>query len=37
MELCITDKDGKLYDENTIKYVLIHEISHIINPLYGHG
>jgi hypothetical protein len=37
LELCITDENGKIYKENVIKYVLIHEISHIINPIYGHG
>ena len=37
MELCIKDKDGKVHKRNTIKYVLIHEISHMINIEYGHG
>lgn len=28
--LCIKDKNGKYYDENTLKMVLIHEITHVL-------
>ncbi len=37
LHLCLTDKNGNLYDENLVKYVLIHELSHIVDPVYGHG
>lgn len=26
-----------MHDSNTIKYVLVHEVSHMINIQYGHG
>ena len=37
MDLSLVDEKGKLYDTNIIRYVLIHEISHMINHIYGHG
>lgn len=27
--LCMVDKDGKYYDENTLTYVLLHELAHV--------
>lgn len=37
--LCLRDKDGKLYDRNTIIYVAIHEFAHLIQEKYDpdHG
>lgn len=36
--LCITDPDtGKYYSMNTIMYVALHELSHIISKTYGHN
>lgn len=32
--ICLRNKNGKLYDDNTIKYVLMHELAHIISPEY---
>ena len=28
--LCLTDKDGKYYDENMLTYVLLHEFAHVL-------
>lgn len=27
--MCMTDKNGKYYDENTLTYVLLHELAHV--------
>ena len=36
--LCVKNqKTNKLYDINLIMYVVLHEISHIMCPEYGHG
>lgn len=35
--LCLRDKDGKLHDINTLTFVTLHEISHIMNKHWGHG
>jgi hypothetical protein len=36
--LCIRDKYmDKIHDENTLMYVLIHEMAHMLNPEIGHG
>jgi len=35
--LCLRKKkDGKLHDENTIMFVILHELSHMSNEGYGH-
>ena len=35
--LCLRDKDtGKLHDENTIFFVILHELSHMMNISWGH-
>ena len=35
--ICIRDKDGKLIkDKNTLVFVMIHELSHIMTPQNGH-
>lgn len=36
--LCLTDPDtGKDYDINTITYVALHELAHVISTTVGHG
>lgn len=32
--LCLKDKQGKYYDNNTIMYVALHELSHMITKKY---
>ncbi len=34
--LCIRDAQGKLHDINTAMYVMLHELSHVIETSYGH-
>ena len=35
--LCLRRKDnGQLHDENTIMYVIIHELAHMVNKEWGH-
>jgi len=34
--LC-TRKNGKVYDSNTLIYVCLHEIAHLISKSYGHN
>lgn len=34
--LCLRDKRGKLHDINTLTFVMLHEISHIMNESWGH-
>lgn len=34
--ICIKDTSGKLYDDNTAQFVLIHELAHMANDKYGH-
>lgn len=34
--LCIDDENGNYYDENSLCYVLLHEISHTLTPEIGH-
>lgn len=36
MDISLLDKNGNLYEENIVRYVLIHEISHIICTEWGH-
>jgi len=36
--LCIRDPStGIYYDENTITYVALHELAHVVNDEWGHG
>jgi hypothetical protein len=36
--LCLKDPDnGRYYDMNTIMYVALHELSHVICQSHGHG
>jgi len=36
--LCLTDPETKLdYDINTITYVALHELAHVISTTQGHG
>ena len=35
--MCLHDKDGKLIqDKNTMKFVLIHELAHVMTKSIGH-
>jgi len=35
--LCLRRKDnGELHDENTIMYVILHELAHMVNTEWGH-
>ena len=34
--LCMTDNDGNYYDKNSLIYVLLHEMAHVITPEIGH-
>ena len=34
--ICLRDKDGKLQNKNTMIYVLIHELAHIMSVNYAH-
>jgi len=36
--LCLQDpKTHEFYDMNTLMYVALHELAHVINPKQGHG
>lgn len=36
--LCLRNKqNGELHDENTLIFVLLHELAHMMNEKYGHG
>jgi hypothetical protein len=35
--LCLKDKNEKYYDGNMLVYVLLHELSHVLNDEVGHG
>lgn len=36
--LCLVDPDSKVhYDVNTIMYVALHELAHVISKKHGHG
>jgi hypothetical protein len=37
LEISMIDENGEIYPENIIIYVLVHEMSHILNVRYGHG
>jgi Marseillevirus putative metallopeptidase WLM len=34
--LCLYDKEGKYYDDNTLMYVSLHELAHVKNKDIGH-
>lgn len=34
--LCLKDKDGNYYSKNTLYYVFLHELAHVLNPSIGH-
>jgi predicted metal-dependent hydrolase len=34
--LC-TETDGKVYDDNMLTYVMLHELAHTMCPSIGHG
>lgn len=33
---CLRDKQGKLHDINTLMFVVLHEMAHIMNDRWGH-
>ena len=37
IHLCIEDETGKVYDDNMLIYVFLHELAHCINGEVGHG
>jgi hypothetical protein len=37
IHLCIEDENGKMYDDNMLTYVFLHELAHCINKEIGHG
>jgi len=38
VNLCLKNPvSGMIYDQNSITFVALHELAHVINPLYGHG
>jgi len=34
--LCLTDENGKYYSKNTLMYVLLHELAHVLSDSIGH-
>lgn len=34
--LCLRDENGEYYDINSLLYVLLHELSHVLTPEIGH-
>lgn len=36
IHLCLTDENGKYYEENMLIYVLLHELAHVRCPEIGH-
>ena len=36
IHLCLLDANGEVYDNNTLIYVLLHEIAHCVNDTIGH-
>lgn len=36
MVFCLRHKNGKLHDINTIMFVVLHEITHMLNDRWGH-
>lgn len=37
IHLCIEDENGRLYDDNMLTYVFLHELAHCLNKEIGHG
>jgi hypothetical protein len=35
--LCVKDENGRYYDYNTLFYVVLHELAHVISKSEGHG
>ena len=35
--ICLKDQNGKYYDMNTLMYVTLHELAHVLSNNYGHG
>jgi hypothetical protein len=35
--ICLTDENNNYYNKNMLIYVLLHELSHVINYEVGHG
>ncbi len=36
VHMCLKDEKGDYYDNNSLVYVLLHEIAHVINATVGH-
>jgi hypothetical protein len=36
VHMCLKDEKGNYYDNNSLIYVLLHEIAHVINTTVGH-
>jgi hypothetical protein len=36
VHMCLKDEKGNYYDNNSLVYVLLHEIAHVINTTVGH-
>ncbi len=36
VHLCLKDANGQYYDNNSLIYVLIHELAHMVNKSIGH-
>jgi hypothetical protein len=36
VHMCLKDEKGNYYDNNSLVYVLLHEIAHVINTTIGH-
>lgn len=36
IKLCLRDKSGKFHDINTLTFVNLHELSHLLDKEYGH-
>ena len=34
--MCLKDSDGNYYDDNSLMFVLLHEIAHVICKSIGH-
>ena len=34
--MCLRDKNNKIHDTNTIMFVVLHEVTHIMSPEWGH-
>jgi len=36
LTLCLRSKEGKIHDINTVMFVVIHEVAHMMNDQFGH-